>query len=232
MTTRTIALFVATLAMGSALPLATSDSLQAFLPSRASTLLGTKDSGKAIELHRAASNRNRYDFHQAMRIYNLYLQKGLQAILKPDINVRSTIDFYLKNPTDDYVPTAQNSTTDPLSTSDYVGAPKDVTSSGALTDVERTTLNRYVKIGRCWQHKEFTKGFYELCLKLIEGKTPSRTTGLQTDLIKSRTTGREYLKGSSASSRITAPTTVKGYDYATSSRAPRARRGASSSASK
>ena len=224
-TTRSVALFVASMTMSATLPLAASQSW---------TGLSIGDSmvapdGTTVRLHMAYSTKDRVDLGKALEVYNLLLQQGKTGLTKPDINSRASIDFYLTY-SDGPVRPTMAPVDNPLSTKDYVPPVKDVSPVDSLSQQERAALLRSEKTGVCWRYPGFSTDYMTVCQKFIQGRTVLRTTGLQNDLVNSRTTGRQYLlRGGSRSSMVSAPLTVKGYDYmTTSSRSGRLRGGASS----
>lgn len=192
--TRSVALFAVSLAVGTSLPFAATESLRAL--TRNSVIRGPD--GTVVQLHRAYSWRDRYDYNRAILLYELRLQQGQTGLVKPDINRRETIDVYLRNPVEDRVQ-IEEVRTEPVSTVDYVKSEEDVVGVDALTVEERAALARYVRVGKCWYHAKFTAGFYDLCLKLIRGKQAVRTTGFGTDLQSARVRGRVLLKGAASS---------------------------------
>lgn len=224
-TTRSVALFVASMAIGTTLPLAASQSWSGL--ALGDTMISPD--GTAVRLHMAFSTKDRVDYGKALDVYNTLLQRGKTGLTKPDINSRTSIDFYLNYDDGTVAPTMAPIDT-PLSTNDYVPPVKDVSPVDSLNQQERAALLRSEKTGVCWVYPGFSAGYMTLCQKFIVGKKVMRTRGFQNDLVESRTTGRQYLlRGGSQSSTITKPLTVKGYDYmTTSSRAGRTRGAASS----
>lgn len=214
--TRSVALFVATFVMGTTLPFV-ADQMMTGL-ALGDTFTGVN--GVSTTLHAAYTTKDRVDYGRAIDIYNVYLQEGQTGLIKPDINNRASIDLYLNNPGTGKI-RGEPIVTEPLSTKDYVPPEKDVSPVDTFSQQERAALLRSEKTGVCWQYKGFSAGYMALCQKFIKGKEVKRTTGFQTDLIYGRTFGRDFLKnGGMATSKVSAPLTVKGYDYnATSSRA-------------
>ena len=207
--TRSVALFIATFVMGTTLPFVAAQSLNGL--ALGDTLTGPD--GVQTTLHAAYTTKDRVDYGRAIDIYNIYLQEGQTGLIKPDINDRATIDLYLNNPGTGKV-RGEPLVTEPLSTKDYVPPEKDVSPIDALSQQERAALLRSEKTGVCWQYKGFSAGYMTLCQSFIKDKEVKRTTGLQTDLIYGRTTGRAFLNnGGMMSSKISIPLTVKGYDY-------------------
>lgn len=216
LSTRSVVLFIATFVMGTTLPFVAAQSLTGLA-------LGDRITGRdgiSTTLHAAYTTKDRVDYGKAIDIYNIHLQEGKTGLIKPDINNRASIDLYLNDPGTGKI-RGEPIVTEPLSTKDYVPPAKDVSPVDALSQQERAALLRSEKTGVCWQYKGFSAGYMALCQSFIKGKEVKRTTGLQTDLIYGRTTGRIFLKnGGAGSSKISAPLTLKGYDYmATSSRA-------------
>ena len=226
LSTRSVALFVASLSVGATLPFAASQSMNAAFQTQGGTILGSD--GTVVQLHRAYSWRDRYDYNRAIAIYEAYLQLGVKDLVKPDINDRSTIDVYLKNPVVPRVDVTPQSF-DPISTKDYLKPEEDVIPTDALTKQERAALARSEKLGKCWSYPGFSANYWKLCKKFIKGKSILPTAGLQTDLVKTRATGRAAISSSSRSS-VNVPATVKDYQYQSVIRVlPRNVRGSSSS---
>jgi hypothetical protein len=188
--TRYVAIFVASLVMGAALPVAASSSMSALTPQGTYT---TRD-GVTVQLHRAYSFKDRYDFNRAVVIYNLYIQKGLTGLVVPDINKRDTIDFYLKNPVEDHVELEEVRTT-PLSTNDYQPKVQDISAEDAISDAERAALQRAEKIGVCFRYPGFSTAYYVLCQKFIQGKKAANTVGHGNDIATARAVARSSLRG-------------------------------------
>ncbi len=229
LSTRAVALFVASLAIGTTLPLALNQSMNAYAIGDSIT---TSD-GTSVKLHPSVTTKDRVDYGRAIDIYNLYLQQGKTGLIKPDINSRASIDFYL-NIADPGRPVADELRlrTEPLSTKDYVKPEEDVSPVDALSQQERAALLRSEKTGVCWNYPGFSKGFLALCQKFIQGKSIKRTTGFQTDLIYTRSNGRVLMRDTgNSSSRITAPLTVKDYNYMSTSSRPGTRRSQRASSS-
>lgn len=224
LSTRSVAIFAISLAFGSTLPFAANASLNAVVVG--DVVRGTD--GTRVRLHPSFTTQDRVDYRRAIDIYNVHLQEGKTGLIKPDINSRATIDFYLNNPGTGKI-RGEPVQVEPLSTTDYVKPEEDVVFIDTLTQLERAALSRSEKVGKCWSYPGFSKSYYELCKKFIKGKTVRNTRGVQTDLIYTRTTGRSYLSVSSSSraTRALAPTY---YERSPDIRAiPRNVRGASSS---
>ena len=180
---RSVVLFVASVVVGATTALGTTPALRAAFQYQGMNL-GTKD-GTTIRLRRTYTAKDRADYRRAVEIYNLYVQQGKTDLVKPDLFDRATIDLYLKNPP--VVNRApDDDRADPLSTADYVRPEKDVVSTQEISDAERKTLQKFVKVGKCWQMPKFSAGFYELCQRLIQGKEVKRTTGFQSDVVQIR----------------------------------------------
>lgn len=229
LSSRSVALFVASLAIGTTLPLALNQSMNAYAIGDSIT---TSD-GVSVRLHPSFTTKDRVDYGRAIDIYNLFLQEGKTGLLKPDINNRASIDFYLNNPgTGRPQMDELRLRTEPLSTNEYVKPEEDVSPVDALSQQERAALLRSEKTGVCWKYAGFSPGYMALCKKFIKGKATKRTSGFQTDLIYTRSNGRVLLRDTgSSSSRITAPLTVKDYNYNSTSSKGTTRRGLGSSSS-
>jgi hypothetical protein len=190
---RSTALFLAFAVMGTTLPLAAAETLQG-------VTLGTytTSDGTVVQMHKAFSFRDRYDFNRATRIYSIYLQQGKTGLVKPDINDRSTIDVYINNPlpVDDF--NVNTLGVKPVSTTDYVPKPVE-TNWNDLNDLERSTMSAYIKIGKCWLQPTFTKGFYELCTQMIRGKKVINTAGFGNDIQNTRASARSSLSAAISS---------------------------------
>ena len=183
-TTRSIGLFVASLMLGISLPLASAPSLIA------STQYST-----AAHVRRTVTQKDRQDLSVALQMYAIRLQKGETGLVKPDINSRASIDFYLKNPVEDRI-LVKPIRTDPVSTSDYVKPPEESVADDAITVQERTELARAAKVGRCWNFPGFSAGYMTLCKKFIEGKAPINTVGLTNDIQNAKVLQQAVLRGS------------------------------------
>ncbi|MSR87153.1 hypothetical protein EXS70_03210 [Candidatus Peribacteria bacterium] len=211
---RSVVLFVASLVMGTTLPLAVGQSFNAYAVG--DRVIGSD--GSTVRLHRAAiTTQERMDFYNAIDIYSSYLQQGRTDLIKPNINDRASIRFYLMNPGTGKVQSLPK-VTDPLSTKEYMKPEADVSPVDELNKQERAALLRSEKVGKCWSYPGFSKNYYTLCQKFIKGKQKKNTTGIQTDLIYTRSTGRRFLFGDSKP-EVTMPLTTKGYQYISSARA-------------
>jgi len=191
--TRSVVLFVASMVVGTALPLVASTSL---LASTQGVALGRPDSA-TVRLHRAVTQKDRQDYSRALQMYNTRLQKGEKGLAKPDINSRASIDYYLKNPVEDRVQ-VEPIRTDPISTTEYVKPPEQKPADDALSVKERAELARAAKIGRCWNFPGFSAGYMTLCKKFIEGKTPANTMGFGNDISNARIQQQAVLRGSTS----------------------------------
>ena len=209
---RSTAVFLISVAVGIALPFAITKSMRALA---IGSSIQTKD-GTMIQLHEAATSKDSYDLNRAMRMYTILIQQGQTGLVKPDINSRASIDVYLKNSVTDYLPTQEKQTTEPISTTDYVKPVADVVDPKDLSRQERDAIVRSQKLGKCWQYPGFSKNYYTICQKFIRGKTEVRTMGIQNDLVTSRINSRAAHSTSSVHA-ASAPVTVKGYDYRSSS---------------
>ncbi len=211
--TRSVAVFVASAAVGTIMPVALASSLTAsYLHEGASY---TTSDGTQVRVRRVITAKDRLDFNKAMAVYNSYRQQGKPNLVMPDINDRKTIEIYLRVPV---ISTRKNTGApdNPVSIKDYVPPPTDFVDTTALSREERIALQRSEKVGKCWHYPQFSEGFYELCLQMIKGKTPVDTSGFENDLIQTRQSGRASLSSSSVSSSK-GFTTIKGYDYRSSS---------------
>ncbi|NOS67598.1 MAG: hypothetical protein HOO67_04520 [Candidatus Peribacteraceae bacterium] len=192
---RSVAIFIASLVMGTSLPMAASQSMQASFISQDS-ILRTTD-GTSVLLHRSYSLRDRYDYNEALQTYEILTQQGYKNLVRPDINDRPSIDVYLKSGTEDRI--TEEVRTDPVSTTDYVKVPVDLLSEKELSQQERAALSRAMRIGRCDNYKGFSEGYMPLCKQLIRGKTPINTLGLSSDIQNTKVKQRTMLRGSTSS---------------------------------
>lgn len=183
LTTRTVAIFVAAVAMGTTIPFAGAGPLNALL-------LG--QDGKTLELHKATT-KDRLDFKRALEIYGIMLQKGHEGLLKPIFGNRESIELYLNSGINERI--EPEVVKDPLSTTDYVKKPTDEVGVDALTVAERAALSQAAKVGKCWHYPNFSSNFDVLCQAHIKGRKTIRTTGLETDLKASRSKSRIQLRG-------------------------------------
>src|SRR3990167_9420143 len=140
---RTIGIFVASLVMGTTLPLVTSASL---LASTQETFTRAKD-GTTFTIRRSVTQKDRKDYSNALRIYNTRVQNKEQGLTKPDVNNRASIDLYLNNPVVDRV--VETIVTEPISTSDYVKPTVEKKADDAISVQERAELSRAAKLGKC-----------------------------------------------------------------------------------
>lgn len=191
---RYVAMFAVSLAAGVSLPFAVSQSLRAATQNAA---FQTKD-GTTVRLHRAVTPKDRQDYSRALQLYNTRLQNGETGLVKPDINNRKSIDFYLDHPVEDRV-VVEPVRANPVSMSDYVKPPEDAVADDALSVKERAELARAAKVGRCWNFPGFSAGYMTLCKKFIEGKTPANTTGFGNDISNARIQQQAVLRGSVSS---------------------------------
>lgn len=189
---RSVVVFVAALVFGAAFPVAATQVFST-LPG---SVLRTQD-GTTIQLHRAYSLRDRYDYNRAVQKYEILLQQGAKGIIRPDINNRASIDVYLGNDVEDRIVEPVRS--DPLSTTDYVKIEADESSTEELSQKERAELSRAAKIGRCYNFPGFSSSFMTLCRKMIQGKAVLNTTGLTSDIQYYKVKQRTILRGSSSS---------------------------------
>lgn len=192
---RSVAMFIASLVMGTTLPMAASQSLTASYIQQDS-ILRTVD-GVQVRLHRALSPRARLDYNRALQIYDILTQQGQKGLVKPDINDRETIDVYLNSNTEDRI--VEKVQSDPVSTTDYVKKQTDFLSEKELNQQERAALSRAMRIGRCDNYKGFSAGFMPLCKQLIQGRTPIHTVGFTSDIQNSKVKQRTALRGSVSS---------------------------------
>ncbi len=224
---RSIALFVASLAVGTSLPFAADQSMKAMLQSDEGLVNGVRMN---VQLHKAYLSQDRYDYYRALDMYNVRLQNGEKGLKKPDINDPESMRFYLSAGTAETV-RGEPIRTEPLSTTDYVKKADDVVSPDALPVRERKALAQAERTGKCFKYPGFSKQFDIECQKR-KGKKEIRTTGIQSDLQNAKIDARARLRGAATSDKPTAPLTIKGYDYKTIKPAvPRnVRSGSSSSA--
>lgn len=192
---RSVALFAASFVVGTTASMGAAPALRAAFQYQGMNL-GTKD-GTTVQLRRTYTSKDRADYRKAVEIYNLYVQQGKTDLVKPDLFDRETIDLYLKNPpVVNRAPDDDRS--DPLSTTDYVKTERDTVSTMQVSDEERQTLQKFIKVGKCWQVPKFSAGFYELCQRLVQGKDVKRTTGFQSDIVKIRSDVRTVRKAAAS----------------------------------
>lgn len=189
---RSVVLFTASLIFGAAFPVAATYSVD-----KQGSVLQTQD-GTTISLTRTYSLRDRYDYNRAILKYDVLRQQGVQGLIRPDINNRSSVEVYLE---DGIVDTIQVEPirTDPLSTTDYVKSPTDVTSTEELSQLERAELSRAQKVGRCYWFPSFSTSYMTLCRKMIQGRKQLNTRGLINDLYYYQIKQKAILYGSSSS---------------------------------
>ncbi len=192
---RSVGIFVASLVMASALPLVATQSM---IAATQYSSYGTKD-GTRVDVRRIVSPQDRLNYSNALQMYNTRLQNGEKGLQKPDINKRSTIDFYIKNPAVDRI--EESLVTDPISTKDYVKPPEEKMADDAITVQERAELSRAAKTGKCWNFPGFSAGYMTLCKKFIEGKAVINTVGLTNDIHNAKVLQKAALWGSTSSKK-------------------------------
>lgn len=176
---KTTMVLAASLFVGAYVPLAFGQSGSVFIPKE--TLLRTISS-TPVRLHRAYTVQERRDFVKAMEIYREYVRQGMKDLIRPAVDDRESIDLYLENPLEPQRDFTERPQLEPAAPKGYVRPVQEFFSEKELNAEQRATLQRAVKIGRCWNFPQFPESFDELCKKLIKGTKEIRTIGVQSDL--------------------------------------------------
>ena len=151
-----------------------------FLPADRSIV--TSD-GTRVEIKRTYTNRDRAALQEAIEIYREYLRQGRTGLVRPTITDPESINRYLLL---SFPEREQDHKVDPLSTNEYVKKPTEVTTIQEATHVQRATLRRFIKTGRCVRDDILTNVQFEFCLQAIVGRTKSNTSGLSSDTLPRR----------------------------------------------
>ncbi len=133
-------------------------------------------------LHRAYTVQDRRDFNAALEIYREYLRQGVTDLIRPSITDRDSIDVYLRHPLEPDRDVSKRALEVPSAPKDYVPPVQDLYSEKELTSLQRSTLQRAVRIGRCWDFPQFSAGFAQLCRKLVKNAIVLDTSGLRSDI--------------------------------------------------
>lgn len=178
---RHVALFLAFMVMGAAVPL-TSQAVYRY----DGMFLRSAAGDRPIRLRRTVTPHQRERFNKAMEIYDM-LDGYDKGLVRPSLDDVNTINVYLEMDTKN-LRYQEEIVEDPLSTTDYV-APAESAPKRELDQVNRAALRRAIHVRNCFM--SLPTGLRELCESIVKGRKPRSTTGLQNDLIKGRAQHRQ-----------------------------------------
>jgi hypothetical protein len=183
-----LALFLATMVVGSSVPL----SLQALYRYDGMELHSAP--GETVTVQARYGAAERIDLRKALNIYQTLLDMGETGLVRPTLSKPDTIRLYL-DAYPDGLRYEKKVEKNPVAPTDYV-APVAVPSSREASELDRAEYRRAVRTGTCFV--SLPTGLRELCESLTKGKKPSNLRGLENDLIKGRQQHKVQLRQEAA----------------------------------